>query len=350
MVAIILGMGFSKSAAAAEEAAAGSQWHISITAGWLDYEGDEAVNDTMVPSLHLGYDLNEKWTLEGILSVAPDIDENFRNSYGARISRLEEHTSQGIHDTRSTRIALEGQYHFDRSKTIDPYLAFGGGLIRYEDDFDCQYEPELRAGAGILWHLNSQWAIRTDARVILAGTDPEWNATASLGLTWSFPSAPSAGRSGVSSAVPPVAPPAVKPVEIPPAAPVEKAENVKKYELHIEFAENSSEITAQYFGELDVIGKELRDQPGAKAKIEGHVDQRKNSVEKDAVKLTEKRAKAVQDYLSSHWKVRKSRTEAVGYGFSKPKEKADLDNGNLANRRIEISIISPAGKSNPADK
>jgi len=338
--------------AAAGDTPAGAPLHISLTAGWLDYEGDEAVNDTFIPSVHLGYDLTENWTLEGILTVAPDVRENFRHSYGAKISRLEENAGAGIHDTSSAGLALEGLYHFDRSKMVDPYLAVGAGLVRYEDDFDSQYEPEIRAGAGILWHLTSQWAIRTDARVILAGTDPEFNSSLTAGITWTPFAASTVGRSSAgSTAVIPVAP-VVKPVEAPSTekAPAEKAENVKKYELHIEFAENSSDITAQYYGELDVIGRELRDQPKAKAKIEAHVDQRKNSVEKDAVKLTEKRAKAVQDYLLSHWKVRKSRTEAVGYGFSNPKEKADLDNGNLANRRIEISIIPPAGKSNPADK
>lgn len=343
LIVLTLGLGAFPGALAAEEGSDGSPWHVGLSAGWRDYEGDEAVKDAFVPSVLVGYDLSDRWTVEGILSFAPNMDEQFRHSYGQRISRLEEEAGPGIHDTTAAGLAVEGLFHFDRFTRLDPYLVLGAGVTRYADDFDCEYEPDVRAGVGVQWHLNGQWAVRADARGMYAGTDPEWNSMVGVGITWT------PGRAGEGRRLParpersPEAAPSAKPAEkVPvPAAP---AENVKKYELHIEFAENSAEITAQYFGELDVIGKELRDQPAARAKIEAHVDQRKNSVEKAAVKLTEKRARAVQDYLASQWKVRKSRMESIGHGFSKPKEKADLENGNLANRRIDVSIITPAGK------
>jgi len=324
-----------------------SPWHISIMAGRLDFEGNEAVYDTFLPSIHLGYDVTEKWTAEGILGFAPDMRENFRNSYGEKISRLNEKAGPGVHDTESIRMAIEGLYHFDRTKKIDPYLAAGGGLVWYADDFKDQYAPELSAGAGLLLNLNQQWALRLDGRVYVAGTSfkgCEFNSLVSAGITWT-PSFGASGKSSAGSVIPPVTPPVVKPVEIPNVVTeaTDMPKNAKKYELHIEFADNSAEITAQYYGELDVIGRELRDQPDAKATITAHVDQRKNSSEKDAAKLTKKRAVAVSSYLSDKWKIRRSRMETSGLGFSKPKEKPDLENGNSANRRIEIYILNPAG-------
>jgi outer membrane protein OmpA-like peptidoglycan-associated protein len=134
--------------------------------------------------------------------------------------------------------------------------------------------------------------------------------------------------------------------------PLKKVDDLKIYELHIEFADNSAEITAQYYGELDVIGMELRDQPEATARIEGHIDMRKEnpSSQKNDLRLTQKRATAVLDYLVKKWKIRRARMEAVGYGSARPREKPDLENGNLANRRIEIYIKAPPAPAKPAGK
>ncbi len=127
--------------------------------------------------------------------------------------------------------------------------------------------------------------------------------------------------------------------------PTNKADDREMYELHIEFAENSAKLTAQYFEHLDVIGVILKDSPDVKVRIEGHCDQLASSSDRQAKGLTQKRADAIRDYLSSgKWKIAKKRMEAVGYGFSMPKEKPDLTNGNPGNRRIEIYINRPASK------
>ncbi|MEI8352511.1 MAG: OmpA family protein, partial [bacterium] len=128
------------------------------------------------------------------------------------------------------------------------------------------------------------------------------------------------------------------------------------YVLHIEFAEGSSKLMAQYYEHLDVIGTILKDSPGVTVRIEGHCEQLASSSERQAKSLTQKRAEAIRDYLSGDkWNIAKKRMEAVGCGFSMPIEKPDLINGNPANRRIEIYINRPAasarqGTVTPADK
>jgi outer membrane protein OmpA-like peptidoglycan-associated protein/opacity protein-like surface antigen len=124
--------------------------------------------------------------------------------------------------------------------------------------------------------------------------------------------------------------------------PLEKADDLEMYELHIEFAEGSAEIGAQYHEHLDVIGKILTDIPAATVRIEGHIDQVKDAAERQALRLTSSRAEAVREYLEGgRWKIKASRMTAKGYGFSRPKEKPDLERGNPANRRIEVYVRRP---------
>ena len=74
----------------AEEAGDLHPWNISLSAGMLNFEGDEVVEDTFLGSLHLGYDCTDWWTFEGVLAVAPSIDESFRTEWstGEKVSRL----------------------------------------------------------------------------------------------------------------------------------------------------------------------------------------------------------------------------------------------------------------------
>ncbi|MEI6809897.1 MAG: OmpA family protein [bacterium] len=306
------------------------QWHFSIMAGSLDYEGEEAVQDTAVLSFAAGYDLSPRWTIEGVVLVPSQLDENFRTDWstGSKISRLEELTSPGVHSTQSARLGLSGLYHFARSATLDPYLGAGGGLIWYSDTFEHKYEAAIAGSAGLLWQLSGQWALRTEAQGFYVGTAGQFNSTVSVGLVWT--------PGGSSTAKPSAAAPPV--VEVP------KYRTIDSYELHIEFSEDSAKIPAQYNGELDVIGKSLRDHPEAIVRIASHIDQRKGSSERSAINMTGKQAKAVRDYLAGDkWKITDDRMTAIGCGFSKPKEKADPETSSSVNRRIEVNILVPIG-------
>jgi outer membrane protein OmpA-like peptidoglycan-associated protein len=160
--------------------------NVSVTAGAINYEGDEAVRDSLLVALHVGVDWTEHWTLEGVLSVFPKLDENYANSYGTRVSRLRAAAGQDVHSTRAFGVAVDALYHFTRWERFDPYLCVGLGVMRYADDFDTQAEPVLRTGGGWLYHLSDRLSLRADLRVLCAGPDTEVNALAGGGVMWTF--------------------------------------------------------------------------------------------------------------------------------------------------------------------
>lgn len=109
-------------------------------------------------------------------------------------------------------------------------------------------------------------------------------------------------------------------------------------ELYIQFDYDRWEIKTEYFSSVDVIGKMLVRDPGAKVRIEGHADKLKKSKFDHNMKLSERRAQSVMEYLAKHFDVDRNRMEAVGYGYSRPKAANDPVNGNPTNRRVEVYI------------
>lgn len=127
-------------------------------------------------------------------------------------------------------------------------------------------------------------------------------------------------------------------------SPLDPKDDLRLFELYIKFDYDKAIIRPEYFPQLDVIGKMLRRHPGATARVEGHADQTKKSGSFHNMRLSKKRAQAVKDYLAKSCAIDKDRMTAVGYGFTRPKEKPDLINGNPNNRRVEIYIKGAEGE------
>ncbi|MEI8138997.1 MAG: OmpA family protein [bacterium] len=356
--------------ARAEDNGAEHPWTVSFGLGKLDTEGDAIVNDASFCTLSLDYSLSHRFSIEGSLTWVPRLTGNTFTDYSSgspeTVDRLEAET--GASDTWAVGAAVDVLYHISSGQRVDPYLSLGYGVLRYGEEIgenDC-YDTTPRAGAGLFYHLSDSVAVRADYGYYLNG---DWrksnsNSKFGIGLAWTFGAnkpvvlPQSVARPGVEASV---IPPAGGEATTRVAAPVvvdskNKSDDREKYVLHIEFAEGSSKLMAQYYEHLDVIGTILKDTPDVTVRIEGHCEQLASSSERQAKSLTQKRAEAIRDYLAGDkWNIAKKRMEAVGCGFSMPIEKPDLINGNLANRRIEIYINRPAasakqGTVTPADK
>jgi outer membrane protein OmpA-like peptidoglycan-associated protein/opacity protein-like surface antigen len=393
--------------AGAQEKAIESLWYGSVGLGVMQFEGDEPVADGMVLSGRVGYDLNEWWSIEGSLVYAPTLDETFRNSYGERISRLEE--TAGVHDTSALGLAVDALFHFTRWERLDPYLTLGVGLTHYADDFsDSNNELSVRGGAGVMYHLNDEWAIRGDLRTYIAGSDTEVNAVLDVGVVWTWGAhvpvdiVASGGpvdtdgdrltdvREGELGTNPfdadsdddkltdgeevldigsdPLDPDTdldmlqdgeevlryrTNPLDRDTdkggvtdghevredgTDPLNGADDLKLYELYIQFDYDKSVIKAAYYPEMDIIAKVLTRSPAATAVIEGHADRKKRSNPKYNMDLSKRRAQAVLDYLVTQGGIDKSRLKAKGFGFTVPKAPNDPEQGNPLNRRVEVYI------------
>lgn len=128
--------------------------------------------------------------------------------------------------------------------------------------------------------------------------------------------------------------------------PLDPKDDLQLVELNIQFDYDKDVIKAEYFKDLDIIGKVLSRDPLATARIEGHADKQKKSMAEYNLKLSERRAKSCANYLTTKWNIAASRMVPVGYGFSRPKAKNDPVAGNPVNRRVEV-YIRKSGQEEP---
>ena len=317
-------------------------WQISVMGGGIDYEGDEPLDDALLGALGIGYNLSSSWTLEGVVEACPDLDGSVRRDWatGERISRLGEGADRELSETSAIRLAVDGLLHLAPERRFDPYLAAGLGLVAYEHDFDQQYEPVMRAGAGLFANITDRVALRLDGRVLLSGADTEFNFVTTAGVVFRFGAGPGAGTAAETAAgVGPEAGTVAGAVIAPAVVHVEPTPptlTVKTFVLQLNFEPGKSEIKAEYRSELDVIGRLLDRQSAATARIEGHEKPGSASDEQALQTLSEERAQAVRDYLKDNWKIRASRMQTAGLGSARPAGDPDQ-----SGQRIEVYVTLP---------
>jgi outer membrane protein OmpA-like peptidoglycan-associated protein len=105
----------------------------------------------------------------------------------------------------------------------------------------------------------------------------------------------------------------------------------------IRFANGKDTILFDSYPLLDEIGQAIQDNPKMQVSIEGHTDS--NGSDAFNLKLSQKRAEAVRDYLIARG-IQADRLKATGYGETKPIAPNDTEEGREKNRRVEFNIIA----------
>ena len=126
--------------------------------------------------------------------------------------------------------------------------------------------------------------------------------------------------------------------------PLNGADDLQLFTLQIEFDYDRANLRPQYHQDLDVIIKVLQRDPGATARVEGHADKRPKSQHAYNMRLSERRARAVLEYIANAGGIDRSRLTAVGYGFTRPVAPNDTEANMQKNRRTEI-YIRPSGQA-----
>ncbi len=103
----------------------------------------------------------------------------------------------------------------------------------------------------------------------------------------------------------------------------------------VTFDYDSATVKPQFQSTLDQVATTLRDYPSTAIDIYGHTDSRGSEVYNQG--LSERRANAVQSYLSSRG-VQYERLATRGYGETALKCPETSDDGYACNRRVEIRI------------
>ncbi len=126
---------------------------------------------------------------------------------------------------------------------------------------------------------------------------------------------------------------ATQQVKAPPSPQV-----IDKMTLQVFFDSNKNILTEADLKELPKAVAFVKKYPGAKIRLDGYTD----STGTDAynMKLSERRATAVRDYLIKEVGVESSKITAVGHGEADPVADNKTPEGRAKNRRVEISILS----------
>ena len=126
------------------------------------------------------------------------------------------------------------------------------------------------------------------------------------------------------------------PIPEPPPAPPEPPKVFNAVLEGVNFATNSSRLTAASMQVLDKVAGTLNEWPDVKVEIGGHTDSQGNDASN--LKLSQARAESVRKYLVSKG-VDASRLTAKGYGETVPMADNNTAEGRAQNRRVELKTI-----------
>jgi peptidoglycan-associated lipoprotein len=232
-------------------------------------------------------------------------------------------------DTTGFRFTTDALYHFadqDSSSVFDPYLGFGGGITKFDEDVDDGHtELFLAAGPGTFLNFSDTIFAKGDYRLAMVGADTQVNhhVLLSLGVRWGNgqpESKDGLGGEGDGSDLVGVGTSELKMV-------------------HFAFDSSNLDQTARYI--LKKNSEWLKANPDKPVTLEGYCDER-GSLEYN-IALGQRRANAVYNYLRGLG-VSQERLSTVSYGEEYPLDSAHNQSAWAKNRRVQFSLD---GKGEP---
>ena len=377
-------------------------WTLTLGGGFLKVEGDQVVENGVFLAARVGYSRSVRWTYELGLDLAPSLSnrefgDSTRRSIdsSAFLVRLGPDALFHLRNTQNMRFdpylsAGAGLYFSDErilSGRVEPYLSAGLGLFYHFSDqwalradarvagvgaksdfhlwgllgvtyrFKAAPEPEFRLAGG---EVDSDGDGIPDWLELLIGTDPYNPDTDGDGLSdgeefWIYftdPLNPDTDYDGLKDGAEshvygtdPLNPDTDgggvydgHEVMEDGTDPLDPRDDLQLFSLNIEFDYDKADLRAIYHDELDVIVRVLERDPGATARVEGHADRRARSERNYNIRLSERRAQAVLNYLADVGGISRDRLTAHGYGFDRPIAPNDTEENMQRNRRTDIYI------------
>ncbi len=106
--------------------------------------------------------------------------------------------------------------------------------------------------------------------------------------------------------------------------------------VDVKFDNDKSNIKPQYYPELNNAVTVIKDNPGVSIEVQGHTSSTGTTAYNQ--RLSERRAKAVKDYLSRTTHAGKTLT-ARGYGLTQPIDTNETEEGRANNRRVQLEVL-----------
>lgn len=383
-----------------------SPWNMTLGLGWMKVEGDQVVEDAPFLGLRLGYNRDMRIAYELGLDLVPvararDLGTERRSlDDDIWMARLGADILYHLRNTENMRFdpflsAGAGFYLAEKqflSGRIEPYGSLGIGLFyHFNDEWALRADvrgvvvgrktdqnawgflgvtyrwvapvaPDYRLAGG---DLDSDGDGIPDWLELILGTDPYNPDSDDDGLSdgeefWIYftdPLNPDTDFDGLTDGAEahvyqtdPLNPDTDgggvydgHEVIEDGTDPLDPRDDLQVFRLNIEFDYDKADLRPIYFDDLDVVVRVLQRDMGATARIEGHADRRPRSGREYNLRLSQRRAEAVLNYIADIGGISRDRLEAVGYGFDRPIAPNDTEENMQRNRRTEI-YIRPSGE------
>jgi OOP family OmpA-OmpF porin len=319
-------------------------------AGYNLFENNQNLKNQYVFGGRIGYNFTRYFGIElSGESIHTSVDDR------ARTASTPGQFGHPIDKVHITFYNIDAVYNFMPDGNFNPYVSVGVGGTRYRPSISTKDMTNIDFGSGVKLWASDNIALRVDLRdhmVTEILQETYHNIEATIGITFAFggeKKAPIRVQAQEFMAKP--VPKAEEPVVILVSEPkVEEKVKVAAAEpkiivlafedVHFDFDKSTLTPEAQAILKRNI--QMLKDNPNAKVRIAGYTSA--SGTEDYNQKLSERRAKAVQEYLINEGIITPDRLSTIGYGESYPAAyeaapKEIYSNAAKANMRVLFEII-----------
>ncbi|OLF55110.1 OmpA family protein [Pseudomonas chlororaphis] len=278
------------------------------------------IEDGFNPGARIGYFLTDDLSLD----LNYDKTNHTRSNDGTGNQKIKGDTG-----------SLLATYHFGQAgvDSLRPYVSGGFGhqsRTNVQADGHSGRDQSSLAiiGTGVKYYFTDNLFARAGVEADYAMDNGKWDYSALVGLGVNF-----GGNAGKVA-------PAPAPVPEPTPEPEAPVAEVVRVELDVKFDFDKSVVKPNSYADIKNLADFMKQYPQTTTVVEGHTD----SVGPDAYnqKLSERRANAVKQVLTSQYGVESSRVQSVGYGESRPVADNATEAGRAVNRRVEAQVEAQA--------
>jgi OOP family OmpA-OmpF porin len=330
MLAAISAIFIIAGSASAQEVSPSRAGAISVSPhlGWFWAEGSEPYDaHSLNLGIGIGYSFNE---VLGVELTYDNMEPDLKGRHG-----------RGDKDEDINIGKIDGLYHWRAGKQLQPYVAAGVGFGDYEHQ---EVRFLVDGGGGVEYFVMNNLALRADSRYIYTFNHSASNLLTTFGVTYYI-----GGKGARQAEAAAPAPAPAPPEEAAPAPAPEEAKGETCIELKVNFDFDKADIKPEFDSELKRVADFMQANPDAHATIQAYADA-VGSTEYN-LKLTDRRAQAVKDYLVKNYNISPDRLDTLGMGKSHPIATNLTEAGRAQNRRA-VRVFCSNGKemSPPAPK
>jgi len=345
-IALLAGLGLTHAAASAQEF--DDRWYLTGSFGYNLQDGDRLTDNAPTLALGLGRFVNRNWSIDGELNYQ---NPGFDGDVTGAPSEL---------NWPQYGVSVDIRRHFiSEGRGWNPYALFGIGYQRAEESIigaTKRKDSHLAAkiGVGLQGTLGNRATVRAEVAVRIVADDASYAAggpvdcdcyphkmseshftdgLVSIGVLFPLGPAPVKEPPPPPPPPPPVTPPPAPPPPVTPPPPPPPPITIDLNGVNFDFDKSVLRPDAvQILSEAVTI---LQRYPEMRVEVAGHTDATGPAAYNQV--LSERRAKAVYDYLTRNGISPSRLIGPVGYGPTRPIAPNNTREGRAKNRRTELN-------------